>query len=355
MKIKVDAQERSFVIEGCIPGMKNGITVSLINSETTKSQVLAEDTVQNGCFKLSGSVEHPTKCCLITNNLNILSSEEFEKGQNIKWTYTNIFVDNIPMNFKAESYDSISVDTPIGEHFQMTGGTVQADYNEYNLMLLAEKEKNKEMNDSTLYNLQLKFIHSHPNSTVSVMLANDMLQIGYRLHKEQIIELEKAIVSAPEDPKRFAEFQKNCQIAKKSALSNSIVNLSLNDTNGKACNLIDVVPRGKYVLIDFWASWCSICLAGIPEIKNIAKQHPDDFVVIGISADTKTQAWKDSIKKEGLTWKQYMLTPQGLKDLSAKYLTRGVPYYLIVNPHGNVINAPGHPEDIKNQIDTLCK
>lgn len=354
-KMKIDAQERSFVIEGCIPGMKDGISISLINSETAESLLMVEDTVRNGCFKLTGRVEHPTKCCLTTNNLRILSPEEIEKGQNIKWTYTTIFVDNVPMNFEAESYDSIPVDAPIGKDFKVTGGSVQSDYNEYNLMLLAEAEKNKEVNDSILHNLQLKFIHSHPNSTVSVMLANDMLQIGYRLHKEQIIELEKAIVSAPEDPKRFVEFQKNCQTAKRSAVSSSIVNLSLHDINGKACNLTDVVPKGKYVLIDFWASWCGICLEGIPEIKNIAKQHPDDFIVIGISADTKIQAWKNSIKKEGLTWKQYILTPQGLKDFSAKYLTRGVPYYLIVNPQGNVINAPEHPEDIKNQIDTLCK
>lgn len=354
-KPSVEGQNKGFTIEGSIPGIKDGITVALLSDESNERPTLAEDTVRNGYFKLQGNVAHPTLCTLITNNLNIVSKAKTGEEPAIHWTYTTVFVDNVPMHFHADAYDSITLDDPIGKHFVVEGGKVQSDFNAYNRMLLAQKEKGKDMTDSILMQIQMKFIHLHPESVVSVMLANNLLQGAYRLHREQILDLQKSIVSAPEDPKRLAEFRKNSNLALRSAVNSDIVDLSLYDIHGNTCKLTEVIPKGKYVLIDFWASWCSICLVGIPEIVKIATQHPDDFTVIGISSDTNTQAWKNSIRKENLSWKQYILTPEGQQGLKEKYLVAGVPYYLIVDPEGKVINSPANPEEIKNQINKLCK
>ncbi len=351
IQIKMDAQNKSFTIESRIPGMKDGIVVCLSNSESGESEILAQDTVKNGSFRLVGSVEHPIKCCLTTNNLAILSPQEQENAQNIRWTYTDLLVDNVPMIFKAENYDSISVDEPIGKSFEITGGKVQADFNEYNRLLLAQKQLSEEEERK----FQLDFIHSHPHSVISLMLANNLIQDGFHLQKADIVNLEKTIVSVPAAPKRLAEFRKNCQLAKRSTINSDIVDLPLTDINGKPCRLTEVVPKGKYVLVDFWASWCGICLEGIPEIKEIAKKHTKDFVVIGVSADTKIQAWKNAIIRKQLPWKQYRLTSQGIKDLMSKYLIKGVPYYIIVNPQGKVISSPEYPKEIGEQIDKLCE
>ena len=72
-----------------------------------------------------------------------------------------------------------------------------------------------------------------------------MLRMGYNLTRGEVEELEKPIVGAPDDLERFATFRRNCTLAKLTAKGYPIVNLALNDINGNACELSEVIPTGK--------------------------------------------------------------------------------------------------------------
>lgn len=282
-------------------------------------------------------MKSPMLCTLITTNIRSLA-----EGEEIRWTYTPVFVDNVDMRVQASHYDRIPLDAPITSDFKITGGRVQADFNEYNLWKLQGKGDKD-------------FILANPSSAISVYLGNKMLRRGYNLMREEVEGLEKAIVGAPDDPERFATFLRNCALAKLTAKGNSIVNLPLNDINGKACELSEVIPTGKYVLVDFWATWCGPCVAAIPGIKELAERFPEDLVVIGVSCDTDLNAWKVAIEKKQAKWAQYVLTKQGYKDFLEKYQISGVPYFLILDKEGRVISNPKHVEEIKQEVEHLCK
>lgn len=337
LRMEICAQEKEFVIKGQIPGMKDSIQVSLLTAEKRPSVVICETLVKDGYFELKGHVESPELCTLITTNIGILS-----EGEEIRWTYTPVFVDNVEMWMQTSHYDSIPFDAPITSDFKITGGRVQADFNEYNLWKLQGKGDKD-------------FILANPSSAVSVYLGNKMLQTGYNLTRDEVEELEKAIVGAPDDPKRFATFRRNCALAKLTAKGYPIVNLALNDINGKACELSKVIPTGKYVLVDFWATWCGPCMAAIPGIKELAERFPEDLVVIGVSCDTDLNAWKAAIEKKQAKWAQYVFTKQGYKDFLEKYQVGGVPYFLILDKEGRVISNPKHVEEIKQEVESLCK
>ena len=115
----VSAQEKEFVIKGQIPGMKDGIHVSLLTAETVSSEVIVETTVKNGCFELRGRVESPMLCTLITNNLALVS--DLDETERIRWTYTPVFVDNVEMTVETVHYDSIPFSDPITPCFKVTG------------------------------------------------------------------------------------------------------------------------------------------------------------------------------------------------------------------------------------------
>lgn len=335
----IQAQEKEFVIRGAIPGMRDSISIALLSREDGASQTLAETVAKNGRFELKGKVEKPTLCTLITNNLFIRSENE-----EIHWTYTPVFVDNVVMTVETPCYDSIPNSAPISSSFRIIGGEIQADFNAYNLLpTTAGKDKRWE------------FILSHPHSAVSVYLGNQLLRQGYNLTLEEVKRLEKAIVSAPADPQRFAAFKQNCQYALQTVLNAPLVDLELKDLNGQTCRLAEIVPEGKFVLVDFWATWCGPCMAAIPHIKQLAERYPGNFTVVGVSCDEDLDAWKTAIEKEGTKWAQYVLTTQGYQDFLKKYQVGGVPYFLLLDKEQRVICNPKYTDEIKEQVEKLCQ
>ena len=337
------AQEQEFVIRGVIPGMADGIRVALLSAEGLSHETLAETEAKDGRFELRGKVDSPLLCTLVTNNLGILSEEEMNAGASIRWTYTTVFVDNVVMTVETPHYDSIPVELPVSASFRITGGEIQADFNEYNLM---EQTPGKDK--------RWEFILSHPHSAVSAYLGNQLMRQGYNLTVQEVTRQQRAIDSVPADPQRFALFQKNCEYALQTARNHPLVDLELNDLSGNVCQLVDVVPKGKIVLVDFWATWCGPCMAAIPHIKQLAERYPDNFVVVGVSCDKNLEAWKAAIEKEGARWEQYVLTEQGNKDFLEKYQLNGVPYFLLLDKRGRVIANPKHVGEIEEKVEQLC-
>lgn len=338
------AQGQGFSIKSQIPGMPEGLSVGLLMEEGNGFKQLDSTIVKDGQFILKGRVKHPVLCTLITNNLRLLPANN-EDVSKIHWTYTTIFVSNTDMTFQAQHYDSIN-GKPISNYFKVTGGTPQADWNEYNQtqpVLVIDKniERSQEWN----------FVKKHPHSVLSVYFANNMLlQAEPRLSKKEVMALNGMITTVPDDETRLTQFRKNCVEAERTAVNEKLQNLPLFDTTGKKCNLTNVVPKGKYVLIDFWASWCGICRASIPNIKILAAKHTDKLVIVSVSDDRDKRAWLDAVSKEKMPWKQYQLTPEGSKALLKQYLVQGVPYYLMVSPQGKVIAAPRNVEEMEEII-----
>ena len=112
----------------------------------------------------------------------------------------------------------------------------------------------------------------------------------------------------------------------------------------------------EYVLVDFWASWCGMCLAAMPDIRKLEKQYQGDFVVIPVSCDLKPEAWRNAMKKHNMPEPQYILTKQGYDDFFHKYqVGNGVPYYTLIAPDGKVMKAPSGTEEIATVMEHYCK
>ncbi len=110
------------------------------------------------------------------------------------------------------------------------------------------------------------------------------------------------------------------------------------DTSGVERKLSDYIGAGKYVLVDFWASWCGPCRAEMPNVKALyAKYHDRGFEVVGVSLDNRRDSWLKAIKQMSLPWPQ-LSDLKGWDCVAANlYGVDGIPCTLLIGPDGKII------------------
>jgi len=206
---------------------------------------------------------------------------------------------------------------------------------------------NKESNDSlvavlteqyTSYNKQVlveieKFVRNNTESLAALFFID---RLEYSVYPE-VNELYSESI--------YKKYPKNIHVQKyheriknemKMGIGKAAPEISLPDTSGTIVNLSDY--KGKVVIIDFWASWCSPCRKEMPHMKTLyAKYHEKGLEIFGVSLDKTAAAWKGYIIKEKLPWIQ-VSDLKGWGSIGAKiYSVSSIPHLVLIDKDGNLI------------------
>lgn len=129
-------------------------------------------------------------------------------------------------------------------------------------------------------------------------------------------------------------------------------NFTLNDINGRPLSLSDL--RGKWVILDFWGSWCPWCIKGFPALKDAYKEYDGKVEILGIDCRDSQEVWKEAVKKYELPWLQ-VYNP-GDNKLLEEYQIQGFPTKFIIDPEGNIANVTvGEDPEFFNVLKSLVK
>lgn len=127
-------------------------------------------------------------------------------------------------------------------------------------------------------------------------------------------------------------------------------NFVLNDINGKELSLNSL--RGKYVVLDFWGSWCIWCIRGVPKMKEYYEKYAGKYEVLGIDCRDSESKWKDAVEFYKLPW-LHVYNPSDSK-LLADYGIKGFPTKIIIDPQGRVDKVlVGESEAFYQYLDQL--
>ena len=120
--------------------------------------------------------------------------------------------------------------------------------------------------------------------------------------------------------------------------------LKLDGSQGK---LSDYAGKGKYVLLDFWASWCKPCCEEMPRFKRLYKKYKADLEIVGISIESDSKAWRNKIADLKMDWVQLQDTTEEAADT---YVVGAIPHTVLIDPSGKIVAKNLQGEELENVI-----
>ncbi|MEO6406355.1 MAG: TlpA disulfide reductase family protein [Ferruginibacter sp.] len=142
--------------------------------------------------------------------------------------------------------------------------------------------------------------------------------------------------------------------AGKPGIGTSAPDFTMNDVNEKPFSLSQL--KGKYVLVDFWASWCAPCRGENPNVVAAYNKYKSkNFTVLGVSLDDKKEAWLKAIKDDNLTWTQISDLKKWNSASVSLFGFNGIPYNLLIDPQGKIIATELRAEALDQKLAEVLK
>lgn len=197
----------------------------------------------------------------------------------------------------------------------------------------------------------MTYAKTHKDSRYSLQALKELMQV-YAVADEEaegVFNNMNAAVKASYDGQQFSNGLK----ARRAAVAGKKArNFTQANVQGKQVSLSDY--KGKWVLLEFWASWCSPCRQEIPNLKKQYELYSGKgFNILSVSADSDRKKWLDALDKEKMSWEQVSDLKGWNNEVVKLYAISGVPANFLINPQGDIVAVNLVGEKLNSKLEEV--
>lgn len=348
------AKDSSFVITGKIQGADSGwVYIYNIQNEQGKPD---SAKLNQGSFELKGRASEPYFAVLTLGELSGPRQQPL-----------GFFVEAGKINI-ATSRDSLAKGT-------VSGGGTQTEYNKYyegykaieakqrtlgdeyqmasmsgDMAKMEKAQKDFEALEKENKGMIIKFAKENANSYVSSFLVAQ--NFSFDVNPAELDPLYNAFSDKIKTSYFGQHIKKALDASRATSVGSAAPEFTLNDVNGKPVSLASY--KGKYVLVDFWASWCGPCRMENPNVvAAYAKYKAKGFDILGVSLDNNKDKWEDAIRKDQLSWTHVSDLSGWESAVANLYGVKAIPANYLLDKDGKIIAKNLRGEDLVKKLNEV--
>ena len=324
------AQRVKYSIDGI--SNENGKTVYLRDRLT--NTIVDSTVVANGKFSMSGNAEKDAYMGVSTKDAS--------------W-FVMLFNDGTPVTINLN--DSTLKGSPQNERLTRYDIDINAPYASYMMKLASMSEEEREAKEMEVLGGLLiatmkmmdgvsKVFKDEGETLIPVAFVSEYQQVFGQQKLDSILATKPAWASHPivqQQVRQWAQ-QKALEEKKSAYIGQQFTDLEAADPDGNVHKLSEYVGKGKWVLVDFWASWCGPCKAEMPNVvAAYDKYHAKGFDIVGLSFDSKKEPWVKAIENLKMPW-THLSDLKGWNTVASKvYGVNSIPDNLLIDPQGKIV------------------
>ena len=352
------SQKPGFEIQGTVADSQaDGKQVYLV--KYGEEAPIDSAVVTNGAFTFQGEQATPTLCVLYVGDQEM---RRVSAGENAP--YTAIFtLENARLQAVLNEEAPAVSGTPENDAFKALQDQVKGIRAKAEPLTDQLKSADEAVKEAVME--QYEAIEAEASQALKAYIeANCDKQVAAKVFSDARYDLsdedQEAILAKANDTfkavRGIDKMIEHLNILKNSAVGKKFIDFEMADAEGKMHKLSEFVGNGKVVLIDFWASWCPPCRADMPNLVAAYKQYKSKgFEIVGISLDSKADAWAKGVQDLGITWTQ-LSDLQGWKNAGAAlYGVNSIPHTILVDKDGTILCKKLHGKEIAAKLEEILK